>query len=170
MLSGSALALWFHFCLMDLFLILFDTMESFWPLPCLEAYQLYKAFPKSFSASCPASCEPSECISGPCGAGRRKTIFPGPAGDGGRKDYIQLKIGRRKAASAWSNSGETACFYKSYKRGLLFQSHKRKIGGEENLISAVGIGSWRSPCPMRTKPTCPHNDEIRTTGLLYPLP
>jgi hypothetical protein len=101
---------------------------------------------------------------------RTPECISGSAGDGGRKDYIQLKIGRRKAASAWSNSGETACFYKSYKRGLLFQSHKRKIGGEENLISAVGIGSWRSPCPMRTNRACPHNDEIRTTGLLYPLP
>ena len=96
-----------------------------------------------------------------------KDYFPGPAGDGERKDYIQLKIGRRKAASAWSNSGETACFYKSYKRGLLFQSHKRKIGGEENLISAVGIGSWRSPCPMRTNRSCPHNDKTHH-GLIIP--
>ena len=131
----------------------FGLMVSLWPY----GFTLALWFRFGLCCICPASCGPPECISG-------------PAGDGGRKDYIQLKIGRRKAASAWSNSGETACFYKSYKRGLLFQSHKRKIGGEENLISAVGIGSWRSPCPMRTKPTCPHNDEIRTTGLLYPLP
>ena len=131
----------------------FGLMVSLWPY----GFTLACRFRFGLCCICPASCGPPECISG-------------PAGDGERKDYIQLKIGRRKAASAWSNSGETACFYKSYKRGLLFQSHKRKIGGEENLISAVGIGSWRSPCPMRTKPTCPHNDEIRTTGLLYPLP
>ena len=87
MLSGFTLALWFHFGLPVLL----------WPLLYLSDFM--RTLRVYFR---------------PLRGRAEKDYFPGPAGDGERKDYIQLKIGRRKAASAWSNSGETACFCKSY--------------------------------------------------------